>query len=346
MRCIILCVDGLGIGILPDAENYQNIINPTQDLSINSLRNLQKYGLNYLVTAKSTTDIEASFGRIAIKSSPVSLRTSLWELAGIVNFKNSKDLEDIQKKELEEIGKKINSKIVIMEEAKLKPKDNSIFLYTIDSNTVSIISKEKLSEDKINILTNYLTEKLGINEIILDSDKTLIYSRKAEKPNLFSEMTKFGYSVQTIGNLEKYFEKNDVDKNFICKTDEEIFEKLIDLMENKFDGIIFALFEDYYFKSDKREFILKKFDSYLPIVSDSMKDDDILFITSTTGIKKFSYSRTREYIPLMIKGKFIKENTYIGVRHSASDIAQTIIDIFGIEKLRYGKSFKDSIMEG
>ncbi len=350
MRCIVLCIDGLGIGKLPDAGDLQSFTGISQTLPVNSLVNFKKLGLDYLVDAKTNSDIEASFGRVAIKSFSVSLRTSLWELTGIVSFRGLNNLEDVQEEDFKDISKALNLQIKVAEKMEDKPSSNSILLHIIEGNSILIHSKEDIPENKLSELINSLSKKFKIDEILLTIERKeedlLIYSRKAERPNLFSEMVKFGYSVQTIGNLKKYFEKNDVNKTFSGKNDEEVFEKLIDLMEDKFDGIIFALFEDYYYKANKRNFVLKRFDGYLPIISDSMKDDDILFITSTTGVGELVFKRTREFIPLMIKGKFIKENTYIGVRHSAADIAQTIADIFGIDRLKYGKSFKDSIMEG
>ena len=80
---------------------------------------------------------------------------------------------------------------------------------------------------------------------------------------------------------------------------------------------------------------------------ESMNDDDILFITADHGCDPTTPStdHSREYIPLLIYGKNIKENTCIGIRETYSDISSTILDIFGLEKTKYGKSFKDIIIK-
>ena len=78
-----------------------------------------------------------------------------------------------------------------------------------------------------------------------------------------------------------------------------------------------------------------------------MKDDDILIITADHGCDPVTPStdHSREYIPILIYGKNIKENVDIGIRETYADISATVLDIFGFEKLQYGTSFKDLIIK-
>jgi phosphopentomutase len=91
---------------------------------------------------------------------------------------------------------------------------------------------------------------------------------------------------------------------------------------------------------------LKFFDRQLPSIIEAMADDDILIITADHGCDP-TYTKhtdhTREYVPLLVYGKNIKQNVNLGTRESLSDVGQTIADIFNLSKMKNGKSFKDEI---
>ena len=60
------------------------------------------------------------------------------------------------------------------------------------------------------------------------------------------------------------------------------------------------------------------------------------------GFKGTDHSR--EYVPFLAYGKQIKENVNLGTRGSFADIAATIQDIFGVEQITAGNSFKEEIL--
>jgi phosphopentomutase len=76
-----------------------------------------------------------------------------------------------------------------------------------------------------------------------------------------------------------------------------------------------------------------------------MRDDDLLLITADHGCDPTyqGTDHTREYIPVLAYGKEINNNLDLGIRESFSDLAATIADIFEIDELKNGKSFKDEI---
>ena len=92
---------------------------------------------------------------------------------------------------------------------------------------------------------------------------------------------------------------------------------------------------------------LEYFDGKLPIIIKEMKDTDILIITADHGNDPSTPStdHSREYIPILIYGKKIKENINIGTRETFADIGETILDILNIPLLNVGKSFKNEILK-
>ena len=90
---------------------------------------------------------------------------------------------------------------------------------------------------------------------------------------------------------------------------------------------------------------LEYFDSKIPEIIDKLKDTDVLIITADHGNDPSTPStdHSREYIPILIYGKEIKENVNIGTRKTFADISATILDIFDLPRLENGISFKDQI---
>lgn len=92
VRVIVIVLDGLGIGALPDASNYNDqgsntlgsVIDHVPDISIPNLHNL---GLNRLIrshdTAGSPDSINGCYGSMAEKSPGKDTTTGHWELMGL-----------------------------------------------------------------------------------------------------------------------------------------------------------------------------------------------------------------------------------------------------------------------
>ena len=78
-----------------------------------------------------------------------------------------------------------------------------------------------------------------------------------------------------------------------------------------------------------------------------MKDTDMLIITADHGNDPSTPStdHSREYIPILIYGKEVKENINIGTRKTYADIGQTILDILNMQLLEVGESFKKEIIK-
>jgi len=50
-------------------------------------------------------------------------------------------------------------------------------------------------------------------------------------------------------------------------------------------------------------------------------------------------------VPLLIYGKNTKKNVNVGIRESFADLGQTVADIFEVDPLKNGVSFKNLILE-
>ena len=78
-----------------------------------------------------------------------------------------------------------------------------------------------------------------------------------------------------------------------------------------------------------------------------LESDDILILTADHGNDPSTPStdHSREYIPILVYGNKLKENVDLGIRETYADISATVLDIFELEKLANGTSFKNEIMK-
>ena len=58
-----------------------------------------------------------------------------------------------------------------------------------------------------------------------------------------------------------------------------------------------------------------------------------------------STDHSREYVPVLIYGKAIKENIFLGTRQSFADLGATVAELLGVETEMTGLSFAKDILK-
>ena len=86
---------------------------------------------------------------------------------------------------------------------------------------------------------------------------------------------------------------------------------------------------------------LREFDAGLPEIITKLKNDDLLTITSDHGNDPTTDStdHSREYVPLLVYSKGLKNGVNLGTRETFADVGQTIAEYLKLPPLNYGKSF-------
>ena len=159
--------------------------------------------------------------------------------------------------------------------------------------------------------------------------------------------------VLAIGKIEDLFVGRGISRAIHTNGNTDGIEKNIEALKNADEDMIFTNLVDYDMLYGHRNDpigyakALEEFDGKLPEIIDAMRDDDILIITADHGCDPVTPStdHSREYIPILIYGKNLKQNVDIGIRETYADISATILDICGFEKLSYGTSFKNLIVK-
>ncbi|MGL4910478.1 MAG: phosphopentomutase, partial [Cetobacterium sp.] len=89
---------------------------------------------------------------------------------------------------------------------------------------------------------------------------------------------------------------------------------------------------------------LEEFDNYLPEIMENLKENEMLILTADHGCDPTykGSDHTREYIPLLVYGKNLKNNVNLEIQESFSTIAATIEELL-LGKTTLTGSFADKI---
>ena len=162
-----------------------------------------------------------------------------------------------------------------------------------------------------------------------------------------------GKEVVSIGKIGDLFSMRGITKAIHTEGNTDGIGKTIEEIKKQGSGIIFSNLVDFDMLYGHRNNIegyakaLEEFDSYLPEIMNALKEDDMLIITADHGCDPSTpgTDHSREYIPIVVYGKNIKENVNLGIRNTYADISATILDLLGLENLKYGTSFKNEILK-
>ena len=119
-----------------------------------------------------------------------------------------------------------------------------------------------------------------------------------------------------------------------------------------FEGLCFVNLVDFDMNFGHRRNIdgyanaLTEFDAWLGTFLPKLRDGDLLMITADHGCDPgygATTDHTREYVPLLILGKGVK-NVNLGTRDSFADIAATVAQLLDVELDTPGKSFAEEIL--
>ena len=161
-----------------------------------------------------------------------------------------------------------------------------------------------------------------------------------------------GKEVYAIGKIADIFNNRGITQRVTTKDNNDGIRKTIQALKMDFEGLIFVNLVDfdskYGHRRDPRGYgeALEQFDFRIPEIMKNLRDDDILIISADHGndpcFKGFNH--TRENIPLLVYGKNIKENNYLGIRDTFADISATASEYFNVDKTGLGKSFLSEIL--
>ena len=124
-------------------------------------------------------------------------------------------------------------------------------------------------------------------------------------------------------------------------------DKTIEALSEDFGGLIFTNLVDFDSKFGHRRDpegygkAIEEFDRRLPEIEGALREEDLLIICADHGNDPVhsGWDHTREYVPILVYGKNVREGVDLGVRDTFADIGASIADYLGAEATAIGTSF-------
>jgi phosphopentomutase len=177
------------------------------------------------------------------------------------------------------------------------------------------------------------------------------YSLNPFEPTVLDNIKESGLDVIAVGKIEDIFNGQGITEAIHTKDNMHGVDETINYINKESNGLIFTNLVDFDSKYGHRRNIegykeaLEEFDARIPQIIEALNEDDILIINADHGNDPTykGTDHTREYIPLLVYGKNIKQGVNLGIRNSFADIGATVADILNVKLPKHGESFKNNI---
>lgn len=363
------------------ANTLAGIYNNTT-LNIPNMKKLGLYNIQELPIPEKEENPIGIYGKAAEKTKGKNSPVGHWEIAGFIKDEPFKTYyEGFPQELLDEIATKAGISGFICNEkgsgtdflkkyGEESIKTGKPIVYTSADSVFQIAAHEEkmMSVEELykvcKISRQVIDENgYGIGTVIArpfvgntSEDFRRTYNRKDFEAENFGKTMLDVYKennkkVLAIGKIEDLFVGRGISRSIHTNGNTDGIEKTIDAIKNSDEDLIFVNLVDFDMLYGHRNNIdgyaraLEEFDSKLPEIMNVLKDDDMLILTADHGNDPSTPStdHDREYIPILIYGKKLKQNVDIGIRKTYADISATILDMQDMEILN-GTSFKNEII--
>ncbi|MHC1682601.1 MAG: phosphopentomutase [Clostridiaceae bacterium] len=322
-RVVLIVLDSVGIGELPDAADYN-------DLGSNTLENIKvKNGLNIpnmtglgLGNIDGVTKLDkienpsGVYGKCNEVSKGKDTITGHWEISGVVlktplkTYPNGFDEEII--KEFEEkigrktIGNKVASGTEIIKEYGdehiktgfpiVYTSADSVFQIAADENTIPIEELYRICEiARATFVGENLVGRVIARPFVKENgefrrtERRRDYALNPFEKTMLEYISENNKDVVAVGKIEDIFNKKGVTKAIHTKNNKDGIEVTLDCIKEENSGLIFTNLVDfdmnYGHRNNPKGYAeaLEYFDSRLNEITSALKEDDVLIITADHG---------------------------------------------------------------
>ena len=371
-RAIILVCDSLGVGELPDARDFgdegSNTLGHVLRDHRPSLPNLEALGLLHtLPQPASSATPRGAFGRMAEVSAGKDTTTGHWEMMGLVvrdPFRTYPDgfprdvIEEYERRiGRGTLGNRPASGTVILEElGEEHMRTGAPIVYTSGDSVFQVAAHEDVIPVEelwriCAIARDLMRGEHNVGRIIARpftgagkgafkrTANRKDFSVKPSGETVIERAHGSGKQVIGLGKISDIFDGVGISSEIRTESNSDGMRKTLDLVRESSGDLIFTNLVDFDSKYGHRNDAagyakaLETFDAELGPLVDSLRKDDLLFITADHGCDPTDVStdHTREYVPLVIAGPGIAARS-LGTRSTFADLGATVCDHLGISK--------------
>lgn len=322
-RVILIVLDSVGIGEMPDAAEYgdagSNTLKAASSSPYFSMPNMRKLGyfnIDGVNIGEKEVNPQGSFARMTEVSKGKDTTIGHWEISGIISeaplptYPNGFPQEVI-----DEFSKRTGRGVicnlpysgteVIRDYGEEHMKTGDLIVYTSADSVFqiaaheSIVPVEKLYE-YCEIARTMLQGEHGVGRVIARpfegepgnfkrTSRRHDYSLQPPKTTMLDVLKEKGYDVWSVGKIIDIFAEKGITEYVRTANNEEGINQTISLMKKDFNGLMFVNLVDYDMLYGHRNDVdgyakaLTYFDERLPEILAELREDDILMITADHG---------------------------------------------------------------
>ena len=378
-RVILIVMDSVGCGELPDADQYgdqgSDTLGHIADAVPLRVPTLRALGLGRVarIGGSAPAPIGAA-GRMAEASPGKDSVTGHWELMGIVldrpfpTFPHGFSREIIAEFERRigrtSIGNVVASGTEIIDA--LGPehmRTGAPIVYTSADSVFQIAAHERIVP--IDELYRYcdgafdlVGRGMGVGRVIarpfdgepgsfVRTSNRRDYALDPFEDTLLDRLAASGHPVVGIGKIEDLFAARGLTRAIHTHSDDHGMDVVLQELATTDRGLIFVNLVDfdtkYGHRNDVRGYAnnLERFDARLAQLLPHLSATDLLIVTADHGNDPATPStdHAREYVPLLVAGASVTPGVDLGTRATFADVGQTLAEIFGLAPMAAGTSF-------
>ena len=386
-RVILIIMDSVGAGELPDAGRYgdtgshtlNHIFERYPQMNLPNLSSLGLASISGVKIAPFRGRVRGAYGKMAEHYEGKDTITGHWEICGLTmdepfrTFTEEGFPEEFIAAFEARIGRSVignysaSGTEIIRVLGEEHRRTGSPIVYTSADSVfqvaanVEVIPMETLYEyceaarELLvgqwlvgRVIARPFIEKDG-NYVRISGRHDYTYDPKSE--TILDRISQAGQEVCAVGKITDIFSGNGITSSVYTNGNDDGVYRTVEYMESCRQGLIFTNLIDfdsmYGHRRDPEGYgrALEEFDAMLPAVIHRMKPEDLLIICADHGNDPVhaGWNHTREYVPLLVYGEMVRENTDLGILRSFADVGASICEYLGVPKMKNGTSFLSRI---
>lgn len=370
-RVFIIVLDSCGCGEMPDSylwhDEGSNTLKAIRNDSHFNCPNLVDLGLfNVDTVGGGVENPKGSFARMKETSMGKDTTIGHWEIAGVVSQKPLPTYPDgFPKEVIDEFERRTGRKTlcnkpysgteVIKDFGKESVETGALIVYTSADSVFQIAAHEDVVPvptlyEYCQIARDILQGEHGVGRVIARpftgewpyarTSNRHDFSLVPPRTTMLDLLKESGLATISVGKIYDIFAGKSVSESNRTTSNTHGMEVTLDIQKRDFEGLCFVNLVDFDMKYGHRNDVagyanaMSEFDVQLGEFLPDMRDDDVLIITADHGCDPSTPStdHSREYVPMLICGKHIKQGVNLGTRQTFADVSATVLDYFGVGK--------------
>lgn len=382
-RVIVLVIDGLGVGAMPDAAEYGDAGSHTLSHLADAvgglnLPTLEALGLGHITEIKGVRVMgqpEGCFGRLGFLSKGVDSMVGYWEMAGHVTdvagplYPNGFPSDVVAVLE-QAFGRKIIGNRRASRTAMLRDcgaehlSSGAVIVWTDGRRTCHVAAHDnamrpeeffqrcrdarKLLKDPWGIWRVSAHPLLGEAVALQFSPQPREFVLEPPGPTMFDVLNRASQILVGVGKVGDLFSGRGLTRSVPVGHWTALLDEVTGMLKKVPRGLIFAGLDVLESDAAQSATALHEFDRRLSELLEQLRPGDLLVLTGDHGrdIKNADQVPTREYVPILVSGPKLSQGVNLGTRTSAADLGHTIVEALQGDQLPVGESFLDALRAG